>query len=254
MKKMSNEQIIPLEQHFINEQSDFYNYLIDISAFKNKQTYRDYLTRLRYVSQFYRLDGNITSDDVDFIIEDLKRTMSERDRYNSQKGVGDIASGLRKFLQYAQSDYRKRIADSILAEEKAVNDDALISETEKEAVVKSRIGQGSFRQRLVEFWHGCSVTNCQTQSLLIASHIRPWRKSDNKQRLDVYNGLLLIPNLDKLFDKGYISFDDKGIIILSDFLPLSEYRLLGVQQGMRLVHIETNHIPYLKFHRENCLL
>lgn len=74
------------------------------------------------------------------------------------------------------------------------------------------------------------------------------------QRLDVYNGLLLIPNLDKLFDKGYISFDDNGIIILSDFLPLSDYRLLGVQQGMRLVHIETNHIPYLKFHRENCLL
>ncbi|MBR1475301.1 MAG: HNH endonuclease [Muribaculaceae bacterium] len=120
--------------------------------------------------------------------------------------------------------------------------------------MKSRVGQGSFRQQLVDYWHGCSVTHCQTQSLLIASHIRPWRKSDNMQRLDVYNGLLLIPNLDKLFDKGYISFDDNGIIILSDFLPLSEYRLLGVQQGMRLVHIETNHIPYLKFHRENCLL
>lgn len=243
-----------LEQYFINEQSDFYNYLIDVNAFKSSKTYRDYITRLRYVSQLYRLDSGITSEYVDFIIEDLKRTMRERDRYNTNKGIGDIASGLRKFLQYAQSDYKHIIENSVLAQENAIITDTSISETEKEAVVKSRIGQGSFRQRLVEFWHGCSVTNCQTQSLLIASHIRPWRKSDNMQRLDVYNGLLLIPNLDKLFDKGYISFDNNGIIILSDFLPLSEYRLLGVQQGMRLVHIETNHIPYLKFHRENCLL
>ena len=243
-----------LEQYFINEQSDFYNYLIDNNAFKSPKTYRDYITRLRYVSQLYHLDSGITSEYVDFIIEDLKRTMCERDRYNTNKGIGDIASGLRKFLQYAQSDYKHIIENSVLAQENAIITDASISETEKEAVVKSRIGQGAFRQRLVDFWHGCSVTNCQTQSLLIASHIRPWRKSDNLQRLDVYNGLLLIPNLDKLFDKGYISFDNNGIIILSDFLPLSEYRLLGVQRGMRLVHIETNHIPYLKFHRENCLL
>ncbi len=242
------------EQYFINEQSDFYNYLIDTNAFKSPKTYRDYITRLRYVSQLYRLDSSITSEYIDFIVEDLKRTMLERDRYNTNKGIGDIASGLRKFLQYAKSDYKHIIENSVLTQENEIITDTSISETEKDAVVKSRIGQGSFRQRLVEFWHGCSVTNCQTQSLLIASHIRPWRKSDNKQRLDVYNGLLLIPNLDKLFDKGYISFDDKGIIILSDFLPLSEYRLLGVQQGMRLVHIETNHIPYLKFHRENCLL
>ncbi len=243
-----------LEQYFINEQSDFYNYLIDINAFKRPKTYRDYITRLRYVSQLYRLDSGITSEYVDFIVEDLKRTMRERDRYNTIKGISDIASGLRKFLQYAKSDYKHIIENSVLAQENEIITDTSISETEKDAVVKSRIDQGSFRQRLVDYWHGCSVTHCQTHSLLIASHIRPWRKSDNMQRLDVYNGLLLIPNLDKLFDKGYISFDDNGIIILSDFLPLSEYRLLGVQQGMRLVHIETNHIPYLKFHREKCLL
>lgn len=180
--------------------------------------------------------------------------MNERDRYNSLKGISDIASGLRKFLQYVQSDYRKRVADTILAEENDVEKDTQISDTEKEAVVKSRIGQGAFRQKLIDYWHGCSVTQCQTQTLLLASHICPWRKSDNKQRLDVFNGLLLIPNLDKLFDKGYISFDDNGRIIQSDFLPQHEYELLGVSSSMRLIHVESAHLPYLKFHRENCLL
>ncbi len=243
-----------LEQYFINEQSDFYKYLIDNNTFKNKQTYRDYITRLRYVSRLYRLDGTITNNYIEYVIEDLKRTMSERDRYNSLKGVSDIASGLRKFLQYIHSDYRQRLSDSIFAEEKAVTNDTSISETEKDAVVKSRIGQGLFRHKLIDYWHGCSVTHCQTQTLLIASHIRPWRKSDNQQRIDVYNGLLLIPNLDKLFDKGYISFDNQGKVILSDFLPQSEFRLLGVSQSMRLVHIDDKHLSYLKFHRENCLL
>ena len=245
---------VELEKYFINEQSDFYNYLIDNKAFKSQKTYRDYITRLRYVSQMYRLDNTVTDEYITFIIEDLKRTMSKRDRYNSPSGVRDISSGLKKFLQYAQSDYRKKLHDSILKDESSVMTDNLIDETEKEAIVKSRIGQGLFRQKLIDYWHGCSVTQCQTQTLLLASHICPWRKSNNAQRLDVFNGLLLIPNLDKLFDKGYISFDDNGRIILSDFLPQNEYCIMGVQQSMRLINIDCRHLPYLKFHRDNCLL
>lgn len=254
-KIMSEQNMVAsLEQYFINEQSDFYNYLIDNKAFKSKQTYRDYITRLRYVSRLYRLDATINEEYIQFVIEDLKKTMSERDRYNSPSGVRDIASGLKKFVQYVQSDYRKKLHDSILKDESLIWDNTSMDVTEKDAIIKSRVGQGLFRHKLIDYWHGCSVTQCQTQSLLLASHICPWRKSTNAQRLDVFNGLLLIPNLDKLFDKGYISFDQQGKIIQSDFLPLSEYRLLGVQQTMKLVHIESAHLPYLKFHRENCLL
>lgn len=255
MKTMSNQHSpISFEQYFINEQSDFHNYLIDNNAFKSKQTYRDYITRLRYVSRLYRLDNTITEEYIQFIIEDLKRTMGERDRYNSPSGVRDIASGLKKFIQYIQSDYRKKLYNSILKDELSVMDSYTIDVTEKEAIIKSRIGQGLFRQKLIDYWHGCSVTRCQTQSLLLASHICPWHKSSNTQRLDVFNGLLLIPNLDKLFDKGYISFEDNGRIIQSAFLPQNEYSLLGVRQNMRLIHIESGHLPYLKFHRDNCLL
>lgn len=245
---MTNQQL------FINEQVDFYNYLIDKNSFKSHQTYHDYITRLKYVSQFYVLDKTLTKERVDFIIEELTKTIPTRDRYNSKSGVRDIGSGLKKFLDYVQSDYKKKLDDSILKEEKTVLDNNEISQTEKEAIVKSRIGQGVFRQNLIDYWKGCSITGCQTTSFLAASHIRPWRKSDNHQRLDVFNGLLLIPNYDKLFDRGYISFDDKGRIICSDFLSETDRKILGVKQSMQLKHIEAQHLPYLQYHRDYCLL
>lgn len=242
------------EQYFIDEQVDFYQYLVDNNAFKSHQTYRDYITRLRYASQFYKLDKTITKERVDFILEDLKRTMSVRDRYNTDSGVRDIGSGLKKFLEYAMSDYKKKLDDSIINEERKILDSSSINSTEKDSIIKSRVGQGQFRHNLIEYWKGCSVTECKSVPLLMASHIRPWRKSDNNQRLDVFNGLLLIPNLDKLFDRGYISFEDSGKIICSDFLPEKDRQILGISSSMRLKLVSESHKPYLKYHRESCLL
>ena len=52
-------------------------------------------------------------------------------------------------------------------------------------------------------------------ALLVASHIKPWRDADNIERLDQYNGFLLLPNLDKVFDLGFITFRATGEIIVS---------------------------------------
>ncbi|MDX1521473.1 MAG: HNH endonuclease signature motif containing protein, partial [Anaerolineae bacterium] len=68
-----------------------------------------------------------------------------------------------------------------------------LSDTEREAIIQSRIGQGKFRTMLINYWQCCAVTGCQNETLLRASHIKPWRNSKNEERLDVYNGLLLIP-------------------------------------------------------------
>lgn len=119
--------------------------------------------------------------------------------------------------------------------------------TEKENLVKCRVGQGEFREKLMKYWRGCSVTNFQNIELLNASHIKPWSSSTNEERLDVYNGLLLIPNLDKLFDRGYISFDDGGKILISKFLK--DYSSLGVNKDMK-INVEEKHKKYLSFHRE----
>ncbi|MBP3214075.1 MAG: HNH endonuclease [Bacteroidaceae bacterium] len=244
----------PVEQYFINEQSDFFNYMVDMQLFKNRQTYHDYMTRLRYVSQFFRLDKSLTKGDVEAIVAELKRTMSERNRYNSMRSVGDIASGLHRFLEYVESDYRKKLDESIISEEKKIDKNVVLSETEKEAIIRARVGQGIFRQKLIDYWRGCSVTQCRMYPILLASHIQPWRKSNNDQRLDVFNGFLLTPNLDKLFDKGYISFDEKGKVICSDLFPCSDRKILGVDSSLRLVHVEERHLPYLQYHRENCFM
>ena len=79
-----------------------------------------------------------------------------------------------------------------------------------------RLNQCKFRKELIQYWGGCSVTGFTDEKLLIASHIKPWRNATDKEQLNPFNGLLLIPQLDYLFDKGYISFSDSGKIILSD--------------------------------------
>ncbi len=90
-----------------------------------------------------------------------------------------------------------------------------LTETERKTVILSRVGQGAFREGLIKYWGGCSVTNCRFIPLLRASHIKPWRDSSNKERLDVFNGFLLTPHLDAAFDSGYITFDSSGKIIIS---------------------------------------
>src|SRR5690606_34146976 len=115
---------------------------------------------------------------------------------------------------------------------------ASLSPTERDAVTKSRLGQGPFREKLQEYWRGCSLTGCDLAGVLRASHIKPWRLSSNRERLDLYNGLLLTANYDALFDRGLISFRDDGSILVSDSLPLNDRRLLGVSSELRLRRVE----------------
>lgn len=123
--------------------------------------------------------------------------------------------------------------------------------TEIQRDLTTRLGQGKFREKLVNYWQGCAITNCEMIDILIASHIKPWSKSDNNERLDVYNGLLLLPNLDKLFDKGYISFNDNGEILISS--KIENYEVLGINKTMK-INIEKEHSKYLKYHRDNIFI
>jgi len=126
-----------------------------------------------------------------------------------------------------------------------------LPETAREAIVQSRIGQGTFRNDLKKYWRKCAITGCEFTEILKASHIKPWRDSDNAERLDVYNGLLLTPNLDSAFDKGYISFDNEGKIIISSLLRENDKSKLGINSEMRIGKLEQNHIKYLEYHRQN---
>lgn len=125
-----------------------------------------------------------------------------------------------------------------------------ITETEIESLRKSRIGQSYFREKLLAIWGGCSITGVNHPELLIASHVKPWRDSSNEQRLDPNNGLLLIPNLDKAFDCGLISFTDEGNILLSSYLNHELLEILGISNAMQLRFVNEGMKPYLQYHRE----
>ena len=124
--------------------------------------------------------------------------------------------------------------------------------TEVERLAKQRVGQDIFRNALIAFWQGrCAVTDLSVVSLLRASHIKPWAECTNDQeRLNVFNGLLLAPHLDALFDGGWITFDDEGRLVKSPFLDDSAVQLLGVSSEMKLAYLAADHRPYFEYHRQ----
>jgi hypothetical protein len=134
-----------------------------------------------------------------------------------------------------------------------ITTDENLSTTEKEALTKFRVGQGLFRARLMSRWkEQCAVSSCQTSALLIASHIVPWSKSTTKaQRLEPCNGLLLAAPIDKLFDLGYISFDEQFKIVISKELKILDQKAFCVDPSMSLKQRPTDILPSLKWHREN---
>jgi len=127
------------------------------------------------------------------------------------------------------------------------------SSTDIESLVRLRRGQEKLRKELFDYWDGaCAVTGVKTASLLIASHIKPWSMCESaEEKLDPFNALLLHAGLDKAFDKGLISFDDKGDILLSERWNIPEALSMGIDPRMRLRKIDERHRVYLAFHREN---
>lgn len=112
--------------------------------------------------------------------------------------------------------------------------DTIITLTEKEQIVKARIGQSNFKKKLINRECKCALCGVTDKSLLIASHIKPWSKSTSEERLDVDNGLLLCPNHDSLFDKGFISFDATGKIKISSLLEESSKISMNVNPSMKI--------------------
>jgi 5-methylcytosine-specific restriction protein A len=123
--------------------------------------------------------------------------------------------------------------------------------TERSGLVTSRVGQGAYRKRIIHRWeYKCAVTNFNKLDILIASHILPWAQSNDMERLDVHNGILLSPTYDALFDKHLITFDDKGKIILSDKIEQSAYQKIGVTGKEQIHDLSEYNIQYLERHNE----
>lgn len=106
--------------------------------------------------------------------------------------------------------------------------------TERRALISARRGQGRFRADLIEKWQGCAVSGTKIPEVLRASHIKPWSDSSDSERLDAENGLLLVANLDALFDRYLISFDACGAMLVSAELREKDRELLKLNGPHRL--------------------
>mgnify|MGYP006111377319 FL=1 len=123
-------------------------------------------------------------------------------------------------------------------------------ETERKGLVTSRVGQGYYRQQILEKWNGkCPISGINIKSILISSHIVPWSECTDEERLDVNNGILLSPNFDSLFDRHLISFNEDGSILISHKIPQQQRDALGLVETIK-IPIAERMIPYLERHRQ----
>lgn len=147
--------------------------------------------------------------------------------------------------------------------EQAIRTDSGLDSTTKEAVVQARRGQGRFRANVERVETACRLTRITNPSLLIASHIKPWRSCETAdERLDGMNGLLLTPDADLLFDRGFITFLDDGEIQISPRFENEDLRRLGLgeiampafgfgesQRAWRTEAFAAQQRKYLAYHR-----
>lgn len=155
------------------------------------------------------------------------------------------ASLARSLPNQAASDFQQAVATELSAFP------AGVAGTEVERLVRQRVGQDKFRNAMLDYWGGaCAVTGIAIPAVLRASHAKPWAEcASDAERLDVFNGFLLSANLDALFDRFLISFDDNGEIMLAPALVGTDLLPLGIAAGMKLRWLNPLHAPYLAQHR-----
>jgi len=141
---------------------------------------------------------------------------------------------------------------SLLEDINNIEQSKSINEETKTAMIEIRIGQSKYRNALIEYWQGCSITNCQTFEILVSSHIKSYRDCVSfDEKFDTYNGLLLTPNYDKLFYKLLISFNKEGTILISKSVNNEDLNLLGIKRtaSIRKDKLNGKHHYYLDQHR-----
>lgn len=128
-------------------------------------------------------------------------------------------------------------------------------QTEREALISSRIGQGEFRESVLNLWdYKCALTGSTTISAIRASHIKPWKRSTSIERLDPFNGIPLVATLDALFDRGFITFDRSGTLMVSPRLLREERTRLGIDRLTGIGKVPRRTQLYLQYHRDQVFL
>jgi putative restriction endonuclease len=140
--------------------------------------------------------------------------------------------------------------------EAEVEQNSQIPETDRQALIVARRGQGLFKDRVMQIEHRCRITHVDNPAHLIASHCKPWRDCNNNERLNGENGLLLTPSIDHLFDRGFIGFENSGKLIISPVAHAPSLRRMGIDtvQVVNVGGFSQGQKEFLEYHRSAVLL
>ena len=219
-----------------------------VGWYENDTVYREYqiapdhVMSERSLKDYY--DYNIYAETVTLLNEDERsKSIEGMGQSNTWYGNPETdADVLRWIEQY------KNKTDSVISVIETGLDD--LEGKERETIIKARVNQNKFREKLIRKYKHCMLCQVNDPHFLVASHIKPWIESSATEKLDVDNGLILCPSHDKLFDYGYISFDDNGKIMISNLLSETNRIFLNVRHEMTIEITEGNR-EYIRYHRYN---
>lgn len=260
----------------------FFYYMEQCGDLNAKGSRNNYRSWLRFLNEQHpgKINNNLTDAVIDDIIAEEETKIGTRNFYNTKHAIDDFQSALRKYLDFIQylnfilQEVKKiqPLGKKIRLEQAKAEIDELMgtieevsnfnfndtndeeADTEYKITRTVRVGQNVFRAKIIDYWECCAITGFDDSHLLVASHIKPWKDATNEERLDEYNGLLLLPNYDKLFDSGYISFDQDGKIVISSKLSDEQKKILGLSDDIKLRKIDDKHKKYLDYHLNNCFV
>lgn len=234
------------------------NYTLKLIIGPGNQEIRNELyTKAKENPDLYNIHRNHLSEQFTTIYSTKILTQAQFSSYSPEQLKKHIEESLKDFIKcdlnplceglrsQQQIDLENQLLD-IITDDNFDN----LEETEKSTCIKARMGHSKLKQILVKKEKCCKVCGLSDERFLIASHIKPWSKSNNRERLDLNNVLLLCPHHDATFDKGYITFDQDGMILISSELTLETRALLNLNPK-RKVELTDKQSEYILWHREN---
>lgn len=219
----------------------------DMTFTKGNLALRDHLTNHKRVFLFKYVDKGY----VEFIGE---MEVFDCDYFETYDLTGSLRIGIKFFFKKKEINLYK-IPEDLRRFQKASEYEIAYemtkpNVTERKGLVTSRVGQGAYRKSILHRWeYKCAVSDFNDTKILVASHIVPWRDSNDDQRLDVDNGILLSPDYDALFDKHIISFENSGKIIIPESKNVRELNKLGITGNERIMGLSDGNKYYLEQHR-----
>ena len=254
MSAIKNEYFMPSQEYFRKnelsklwkERMDIINQLDDIVFFDISDQY-----------QIVGPRGYINSNDIGY---QLIRTIAlPLVSYIYVEKIQDNASTLFYWKLFVDFDtiWEKQNGPLVFnygkMKEQKEDKNGRVDEKTIQNIKNARYGQGKYREELLSQCHFCPFTMIADERLLIASHIKPWAASDDFEKIDPYNGYMLSPLYDKLFDKGYITFTKNRHVILSEFISPFTWKQIGIKNDafIQALPMDEKREQYLNFHHQS---